>query len=273
MKIDYISDIHENFYVGRDFYSYKSFVEYIWKDHEIGDILILAGDISESSEDLVDFLKYIQEVKNYKKIFYIPGNHDLYRESPIFTLEEKYEKLKKSIEPLNNIYFLDGNIFYVNGYKLSGLSMWYDMSYFKEHKQYLTGTSLKKAYLQLWRETLLDSSRTTSDPVEFFLSQKKKLEKIYKEVDIFVSHVNPVNIDSFFPTKYRGNIINTFFCFNGLKFIKNGSIKHWIFGHTHDNLEFSLFDTKFHCNPLGYPNENKQEGTFIKQIILKDINE
>jgi predicted phosphodiesterase len=36
----------------------------------------------------------------------------------------------------------------------------------------------------------------------------------------------------------------------------NGTIKYWVFGHTHDPIEYEIDNVKFLCNPLGYPNES-----------------
>ena len=38
-------------------------------------------------------------------------------------------------------------------------------------------------------------------------------------------------------------------------------MKHWVFGHTHDAIEYEIEDeiedVKFLCNPLNYPNESE----------------
>jgi len=34
-------------------------------------------------------------------------------------------------------------------------------------------------------------------------------------------------------------------------------MKYWVFGHTHDAVEYGIEDVKFLCNPLGYPNESE----------------
>ena len=33
-------------------------------------------------------------------------------------------------------------------------------------------------------------------------------------------------------------------------------MKYWVFGHTHDAIEYEMEDVKFLCNPLGYPTES-----------------
>ena len=35
------------------------------------------------------------------------------------------------------------------------------------------------------------------------------------------------------------------------------TMKYWVFGHTHDAIEYEMEDVKFLCNPFGYPNESE----------------
>jgi hypothetical protein len=47
--------------------------------------------------------------------------------------------------------------------------------------------------------------------------------------------------------------------------IKN--MKYWIFGHTHEELEYEAHNVKCFCNPLGYSNESGNgQWVKIKQI-------
>ncbi len=71
-----------------------------------------------------------------------------------------------------------------------------------------------------------------------------------------ITHVNPSNNEEHINEKYHGSPINTFFTFDGNKYYKNGSMKYWVFGHTHDAIEYEMEDVKFLCNPLGYPTES-----------------
>ena len=72
-----------------------------------------------------------------------------------------------------------------------------------------------------------------------------------------ITHVNPSFDEDHISKKYHNNTTNTFFTFDGSKFYKGGSMKYWVFGHTHDAIEYEIEDVKFLCNPLGYPNESQ----------------
>jgi hypothetical protein len=43
-------------------------------------------------------------------------------------------------------------------------------------------------------------------------------------------------------------------------------IKLWNFAHTHSYLQQIIGDTKFICNPRGYPSENK---SWIEDLIIE----
>lgn len=71
-----------------------------------------------------------------------------------------------------------------------------------------------------------------------------------------ITHVNPSFYEEHIDRKYHNNQTNTFFTFDGSKFYKDGTMKYWVFGHTHDPIEYEIDNVKFLCNPLGYPNES-----------------
>lgn len=86
--------------------------------------------------------------------------------------------------------------------------------------------------------------------------EMEKLEKIYQNCDVMITHVNPSCSEEHINEKYHNNPTNTFFTFDGSKYYNNGTMKYWIFGHTHDSIEYEIGDVKFLCNPLGYPHES-----------------
>lgn len=46
-------------------------------------------------------------------------------------------------------------------------------------------------------------------------------------------------------------------------------MQYWVFGHTHDAIEYEIGDVKFLCNPLGYPSESEYgEGIKMKSFKL-----
>ncbi len=243
MLIDYISDLHIDTYR----FDTSTFVQYVFKNKK-ANYLFIGGDISPFYKNIKDLLKELSPL--YKKIFIVMGNHDLYQEiinnKHYNTFYMKYEFLKKELS-FDNVIFLDGQLIQLEDKVISGLTMWYNYDYIKS----------KKLFDKYWFRFMLDSKETLSlnDSYDFYNYQIKKLEAIYNnKIDLFISHIKPLINEEFFEGKYRNSPFNTFFCFDGEKYIKN--IKHWIFGHTHDKKQFKYKGTKFYSNPFGYPNEN-----------------
>jgi len=267
---DYISDIHSNVYLNRTFSIVEELIEHIWADHTDADVLFLNGDIAETSEDIIEFLECVSRMRKYKKIYYVPGNHDLYSEGyRTDRLEDKYAILKELVNKIDNVIFLDGQIVEYEGVKISGLSMWYSTAYLASRYPHMSEVQIKSGFMKLWREYMLDSRRTISDPLEFFESQRVKFSKVYLEAEVFISHINPVPMDSYFCEKFRFQDSNTFFSWNGLPYLENTSIRHYFFGHTHEPLEDQIFDTLLHCNPLAYPGELPFDRKLIQTVSIE----
>ena len=104
---------------------------------------------------------------------------------------------------------------------------------------------------------------------EFGEIQKEKISSIYKDVDIMVTHINPSIRKEHISHSYREEMSTGFFTFNGIKYIEEGSMKYWIFGHTHEKIGYEYCDVQCICNPMGYPGENgNAEWTRIESIEM-----
>jgi len=272
MKIDILSDLHLDFYFKPHLTTSENIISLfrpIFTDtgtKEIGDILIIAGDIGHYNEQNIEVLKIFQK-KFYKHIICILGNHDYYlvNSEAKYTFEndsfKRVEDMRKLINQEKNMYCLDGEVIDIEGIKFGGVDSWHDGSYIKKYY-----TNLDNNHINLlWNESINDSRliKGISRFDDITKLEMQKLEKIYLNCDVMITHVNPSFDEKYIDKKYHNSPINTFFTFNGSKFYKNGSMKYWVFGHTHDAIEYEMKDVKFLCNPLGYPNES-QYGDSIK---------
>jgi hypothetical protein len=273
MIIDYISDIHEDVFF-QDIKSerYGLFIDSFFIDKIIGKVLIIAGDLSENIDRIINFLKKVKEQKGYEYILYIPGNHELYlnSEDKFKSSIEKYNFLYKKVNELNDlgIYFLDGSIIEIEGIKFGGVSMWYDGSYLRKKFIHLEEHSFKSFLNRFYKQYMRDSIKIKESIYEMFYWQEEKLKNIYKDADIIFSHINPMNTDDYLSPNFKGQEGNAFFCFDGLKYLEHTSAKYWIYGHTHDIFEGELFNVKLLCNPSGYPGERNYNGGVIKQFEI-----
>jgi len=271
MEIDFISDIHLDFYLnvaaeGK----IRKFIESILPK-EKSKILIIAGDIGHNNGQNKVFLKILKEY--YEYIFLTYGNHDLYLLSKNTQKKFEWDSFKR-IEDLKNIceelniYFMDGNVIEVEGITIGGLPGWYEMEI---------------SDLGYWKQTMNDSVNIYTTypiclpyssekyrgfcPVTFWEKQKELLGKMPK-VDILFSHIAMYEMkDKHMNSKYIGDPDNMFYfrTKGGYELIENKT-KNYIFGHTHNVYSYEDENIYFACNPLGYPGDLN---TSIKTFKIK----
>ena len=116
IKIQIISDLHLEFM--------KKLPKFL-KDFKQADYLFLAGDIGYIQYPHYNRGIFYQFIcwctNNYKKVFYIMGNHDAYA----IDLNLAKESLKKISEEQSNFIFLEkGVVSELEGYKVIGCTLW-----------------------------------------------------------------------------------------------------------------------------------------------------
>jgi len=162
MKIDYISDLHIDFW----FKDYDSLNEselkssYLHKNvfcNAQGEILLIAGDIGHYNHQNIVFLELLLELYDYKHIFFVLGNHDYYtiaKERERFNADSflRIKELKKSLQKYKNITLLDGEIYEYKGIKIGGCSMWYDGKYAQQLNLKLS----HEAVMELWKTKIME---------------------------------------------------------------------------------------------------------------------
>jgi len=240
---DIVSDLHIDYYenISVKDITFKLFNEKTIQHKN----LIIAGDISEDFTLLKRFL--IEVSKLYKNVIFVFGNHDFFitnkdKKIGILLSLEKIPKLKE--ETPKNVHVLDGDIVEIDGKKIGGCSAWYDGSYLFK---YLNSYNTKKySYIEMLWTKYIDFKKTIGFESfnEYWFEQKEKLKYMSDKVDIMVTHFNPSNNKEHSEKTYRYSEENTFFNFNGEPFIKD-NIQWWVFGHTHFNIEFKIYKTKF----------------------------
>jgi predicted phosphodiesterase len=248
MKVDYISDIH------LDFWMKKSSISEVCDMLEIsgGELLIIAGDLGHIFGQNTAFLYYLNKL--YHDIVFVHGNHDLYNvhKDSTKTTKVRINALKSFCNTVG-IHFLDGETVEINGVKIGGTCSFWDDSFY----QMLTGTILSQENMvYLYKKSLNDARFIRDfDPVKFQKEQFGKLSSI-DPVDIMVTHYAPV-IPPNLKREYATSHITTFYYADKRSEVVRIDPKFWIFGHTHDKMEFNYNNTTFLCNPVGYPMENK----------------
>ena len=261
MRIDYISDLHLDFWIGdadRGPRKLDARIKSLSRMMGLGggDVLLLPGDLGHSFEQNTAFLLRMMEL--YWEVLLVHGNHDFYL---LGSAREKYGwnswnriREMKTFCAEQGIRYLDGDVVTIGGTTFGGAGMSWDKTFLER----LRGPILDHAVLSLYKRSLNDArftlmGRDAFDPFKFFEDELRKLRKI-KRADVMMSHVGPVTSPDM-RERWKFDPITTFFYFDGRVDLERIRPQVWVHGHTHDRVDFQAGDTRIVCNPLGYPGE------------------
>ena len=251
IKLQIISDLHLEFMT-----KLPKFLTYFKKSDV--DYLFLAGDIGYPSYPHYNRGLFYQFISwctdNYKKVFYIMGNHEAYKHD--------YELVKKSIKEIEkekpNFIFLEkGVISNLEDYKVIGCTLWSDVeseAYYRMNDQNnikINGQNLERIDIikmhkddKLWLETNVDSNTIV---MTHHLPSYELIHPDYKKQDF---------------QKY-----NSGYASNLDDIVYNARL--WIYGHTHKSSDI-MFDgiTRCICNPHGYYNDDDAYSGFTTNVFI-----
>lgn len=263
---DYTSDLHFDTHLTKDFSEEEFIIKYSkYFKNKKSIILVIAGDIGEDNDMNIKALCYIKKIFKYQYILLVLGNHDLYLSNPetINLYGDSFNRIKhfkNLIKKEKDIYLLDGNIIEIEGIRFGGTMGWYDGKYITNN---LNSSETKDfQYINnLWAEYFPDfmSIRDINHFNDFCRIENNKIESIYKNCDVMITHINPSIQKDHTEKKYRENDLSGFFSFDGSRFLKDTTAKVWLFGHTHYQISFKVHNVICSSNPFGYPSEVKKE--------------
>lgn len=273
MKIDILSDLHFDYYFPYKYGVNENQIINFYKDYcnNDSDCLIIAGDLGHYNDQNIEIVKILKK-HYYKYIICVLGNHDYYlfeqKTVSKFDMQSlnKIDEMRKLLNNEDGIYCLNGNIIELEGIKFGGADGWYDGSYVPTN-----WATQPKPDRFMWKQCMSDDVRFIKGIEHYsqlFDIEKTKIEKVYKECDVMITHVNPSNLKQHQTQKFSKIQSTAFFCFDGHEYLQNGSMKYWVFGHTHDAIEYEYESVQCICHPLGGPGENNGAKDLIRTIIL-----
>lgn len=102
---------------------------------------------------------------------------------------------------------------------------------------------IKTPCYDLWLKNMKHSDsdlifpRFTRDNLEaFFQAELRKLEAVFDECDVVVTHVGPDAASM--PSKYKESPGSTFFYFDGSYLLERAGGKVWCYGHSHTHTDY-----------------------------------
>jgi hypothetical protein len=224
-------------------------------------ILILAGDISSSPDQLVGFLRACQP--RFEQVIFIPGNHEYYRHDYKAWNSEMLDRLGQYCSGL--IYAL-GGVGYVEfgNTRFIYSTLWGDggPTLGDEGK---VGFYLNDFRLISYGETAHGTAKlrfTVQHMKEIFKEQKATIDEYlhmkFSGKTVVITHHLPSRrlvSQRFWPNDGSDGANGGFVgdCDNILAYDHAPNL--WIHGHTHDSVDTKLWETRVVCNPAGYRGE------------------
>lgn len=255
MKISIVSDLHME----------------IWKekfpqiDYGDADIVCFLGDIHKGSHAL-EMMAEVKEAKEGREVFYIVGNHELYR----FEYHAMMKEIKERASA-RGIIVLENEVFQKDGFTFIGATCWTDYEFDPQHNaSYVmvqAAWNMNDHYLIDWNDE------------KFKPQHAKQLNDVSKQFifNAIAEHGNDKSIvlTHHAPTKhavaprFHGDPLNGAFCNNWDDLIRENGPKLWAFGHTHFDVDIDVGDTRVVARQLGYPGErmHTSQGDFEPLFI------
>ena len=222
-------------------------------------VLILAGDIGVGT----DAKSFIEKMcKQFYKVVYCLGNHEFYH--------KEYNKVRKqwrAMEMPENFVFLDDDVAFIENVRLVGGTLWTDFDGDNWFAKQRAQDSMNDYHCIKFKEGNKHSGyrKRKFNPMDAVRAHKQTLFTITEAVrekhdgpTIVVTHhlPHPLCIHDTF----KGNALNPAYVTNLDMYIEEYDIDVWCHGHTHNNVDVEVHNTRILCNPRGYvPHEVNDE--------------
>ena len=241
-----LSDLHLEFYPTDNNGNYKHIYRPPVEKDDKNTVLILAGDIHVGEKAL----PWIQEMaQRFRHVIYILGNHEFYGQEWYKTIEF-WEGIK-----LDDFTFLHDDYMVIDHVRIFGGTLWTDVKdpVLQWHGRQMmndysrTHVNEHRANVVFRRLNVQDTNNAHATTVR---KLRDWLQVPWEGKTMVITHHLPHELC--IHEKYKGSTLNPFFCTNLDDLIADHKIDVWCHGHTHDNVDVKIHETRILCNPMGY---------------------
>ena len=248
VKVQYASDLHLEFPLNRQWLRENPI-------DPIGDVLLLAGDISllEKYDNSNGMFDYFSE--NWDLTIIIPGNHEYYHNRNLDRINKASlnEYIRENVVLVNNqiIQYKDVNFMCTTLWSHIDAMAWETVT-----------TQLNDFHLIRYgsddRIKVLDANfyNFLHHTAKKFLDESLKMNKGQKNV-VMTHHGPSKKINH---PDYKGSLLNTGFIVEMDDYFYENDIDYWVYGHTHRNVDAEINSTKVVTNQLGYLDNGEGKG-------------
>jgi predicted phosphodiesterase len=252
MRVFTVSDIHIDYKENDLWLRSLSNLDYI------NDILILAGDISDITSQIVNCFELL--TRKFKNVFYVPGNHDLWVRDGLNRENDSIDKFFELLTIADECGVITKQKS-INTLRIIPLFSWYDLSF----------GSLSDNLLEKWMDfsqcrwpKALDTPTAQNN---FFLQKNNLEQRSVDETTITFSHFLP-RIDlmpGYIPHKFRDvyPVLGSPLLDRQIRTL-NSTIH--IYGHSHVNRMLTVEGIKYINNAFGYPSETRITSKSLLEI-------
>mgnify|MGYP001290730284 CR=1 FL=1 len=264
------------------------------------DVLILSGDIlverdldpwnEQQVESGFDrkrstmYHTFFQECSAaFPHVIYVAGNHEHYHGDFKYTLTE----LKNKFKYLENVHVLDKEVFKYKDVTFVGGTLWTDMNNQDEYTLYhmknmmndfrCVKNSLREVKFKINEgESVRFGSRPSTFCPEDAVEEHKKMLDYLKvvlvgakddEKFVVVGHHAPSRLSTH-PRYQHDGIMNGGYSSSLDDFIvDHPKIKLWTHGHTHEDFDYMIGETRVVCNPRGYIGHEQRASYFELKVV------
>lgn len=247
MKIAVISDIHVD--INENYDVKGAMVDYL-KDKAI-ELLLIAGDLSSDPDQSITFAKELEKESGVK-VFYVPGNHDLWnRDGQYENNDEIYQMF------LEDPRCLSGKSFAAGDYVIIGDAGWYDFSF--GNKKFSEDDFKRMSYHgRIWQDSIFNSwSKTSEETCGWFIERlKEEAEKYRGKKIVLMTHMLSHKAFTVPEDRADWSYFNAFLGSEKLhEFCKEYNVAYAICGHVHYRKTFNEDHTTYMCRCLNYHTE------------------
>ncbi len=253
MKIKLISDLHLE---GRYGYWMKP---QAWLNTENVDVLVLAGDIHVGIHNVSIFIKHCLDL-GFKRIVYIPGNHELYREED--DIAEFTKRFVNNFKEYPNVHNLSTGPVKIDDVTFFGDTLWTCFDY---------NPMAELAAMQGINDFRVIKGFTIKKCIEMYETQSAFIKYNYENIPgkkVIVTHFLPAK--QCVHPKWGGSVslLNSYFANDLGEWIESISDTTWLFGHTHDCRDIMIGETRLISNPMGYGRYDSDEN-FNPHLLIE----
>jgi predicted phosphohydrolase len=227
------------------------------------DYLFLAGDIGIINTEIYkNFFIYCS--KNWKKVFYILGNHEYWKKNQHFIkTEQKYEEYFKN--NFDNIFLLNNSFVTLDNIDIYGCTLWTNPNINENSNlnEYINDYKNIKIYSkEKNKRIVLNYDFIEKISIYQFNKLKEFLNIQSNNKQIILTHFSPIYNEFTCNPKYINEIkiIKDYYhwdnIFNNLNISDNNNILCWISGHTHYSFDFYYKNIRILSNQMGNITEN-----------------